>query len=148
MDNFIIAVLIVVLIIVIYRTNKKSPQPEVSGTQGTVENQPNNAEKLTNYHPPYFLIDPDCPYDDDDPLYYLCAYDPYIPYRSVVYPYNNWNNWGGYGRRPPNWNGHMGHRRPIHPGSRPGRPMSPRPGRPMSPRPSRPMSPRPGRGRH
>lgn len=136
MDNFIIAVLIVVLIIVIYRTRtQKSPQPSTSGT-GTPVDQQNETEKLANYHPPYFLIDPDCPYDVDDPLYYLCAYDPYIPYRGVVYPYNDWSR---YGRRPPNWNGHIRYRRPMHSGYRPSRPLSPRPGH------GRPMSPRPGR---
>lgn len=127
MNNFIIAVLIIVLIIIIYRTKT----PKLPSSTGNVVNpdQQNNSEQLVNYHPPYFLIDPDCPYEVGDPLYYLCAYDPYIPYRGVVYPRNNWNNWGGYGRRPPNWNGHMGYRRPIHPGYRPGRSPSPRPGR-------------------
>lgn len=163
MDNQIWGLAILIVIFLIYRhnhrhrngvpnaTNNSQPETLVNQTTAPVVN---NERYLSLYqpYPSYFLIDPNCPYDIDDPLYYTCAYDPYIFYEND-YPFYDgyrssfnrpgYRHWIPSHHRPPHFDRPS---RPhiVHPPSpRPSRPSSPRPSH--SPRPSRPSSPRPGR---
>ena len=152
MDNNLVAVFVVVLLVVIYLTNistKNTGTAEIPSKSESLKNHEHHEHHDKKHvkkstvdpyipHPPYFLIDPDCPYDIDDSLYYLCAYDPYIPYRSVVYPDNHY--WGGYGKQHSNWTGHVGHMGHMGHMVHPPRPHSSPPIH--SPRPSHSRSPR------
>lgn len=158
---YVLFVLIIIYYLYKSRTPNTQPNPNPQSNSNPLDHTGESlvGGYLPGYHT-YYLIDPECPYDEDDPLYDLCIYDANTPYTTVIYPpygggYRGQWYGAGYNRRRPWRHGvprSLSPSRPMRPPVRPGSPRIVSPTRPVrppvlpgSPRPPRIVSPRPRR---